>query len=121
MYSGFAVGSALRLESRGIVSMLTCHIQKFIRAFAFGIDSEALQLSPGVSNKLSDFWRGYVRQDDMPSVVLEAECRKVAQYPAYSRVAVASTSMSAICILTSACSCESTWSPDSNGAAICSL
>jgi hypothetical protein len=32
VYSGFAVGSALRLESRGIVSMLTCHIQKFIRA-----------------------------------------------------------------------------------------
>jgi hypothetical protein len=41
--------------ARGIVSKLTCHIQKFIRAFAFGIDSEALQLSPGVSNKLSDF------------------------------------------------------------------
>jgi hypothetical protein len=73
VYSGFPVGFALRLESRGIVSMLTCHIQKFIRAFAFGIDSEALQLSPGVSNKLSDFRRGYVRQDDMPSVVLEAE------------------------------------------------
>ena len=94
MYSGFAVGSALRLESRGIVSMLTCHIQKFIRAFAFGIDSEALQLSPGVSNKLSDFWRGYVRQDDMPSVVLSGTSvfcpassefpRKVAQYPAYA-------------------------------------
>ena len=66
-------GRLLRLEPRGIVSMLTCDIQKFVRAFAFGIDSEALQLSPGVSNKLSDFWRGYVRQDDMPSVVLEAE------------------------------------------------
>ncbi len=55
MYSRVAVASILRLESRGIVSMLACHIQKFIRALAFGIDSEALQLSPGVSNKLSDF------------------------------------------------------------------
>ena len=73
MYSRVAVASSRRLESRGIVSKLTCHIQKFIRAFAFGIDSEALELSPGVSNELSDFWQGYVRQDDMPSVVLEAE------------------------------------------------
>ena len=73
MNSRVAVASILQLVSRGTVSMLTCHIQKFVRAFAFGINSEALQLSPGVSNKLSDFWRGYVRQDDMPSVVLEAE------------------------------------------------
>jgi hypothetical protein len=53
--SRIVVASSRRLKARGIISKLTCHIQKFIRAFAFGIDSEALQLSPGVSNKLSDF------------------------------------------------------------------
>ena len=74
MNSRVAVASILQLVSRGTVSMLTRHIQKFIRAFAFGIDSQALQLSPGVSNKLSDLWRGYVRHDDVPPVVKRNIC-----------------------------------------------
>ena len=71
MYSGVVFGPSLRLVSRGVVSLLTRHIQKLVRAFAIGIDSEALQLSPGVGNKLSDFWRAYVHHDNAPSVVLD--------------------------------------------------
>jgi hypothetical protein len=41
VYSGVAVSPNLRLEPRGIVSLLTRHIQKLVRAFAIGIDSEA--------------------------------------------------------------------------------
>jgi hypothetical protein len=57
VYSRVAVAaSTLQLGSRGIISLLTYHNQKLVRAFAFGINSETLQLGPGVSNKLSDLW-----------------------------------------------------------------
>ena len=46
MNSRVAVASILQLVSRGTVSMLTCHIQKFVRAFAFGIKFRGASAQP---------------------------------------------------------------------------